>query len=91
MIDVPQLGDIIFKDLSLMNAFDEIMKAPMSLLLRRKLLSLKGIIFINSALIAEADISTIVNNDVIVVQSSKEIQIERLKKRAILIKLSSKE
>jgi len=81
MIDVPHLGEIIFKDLSAMSTFNEIMKAPMSLFLRRKLLPLKGIIFINSALIAEADISTIVNNDVIVVRSSKEIQIERLKKR----------
>jgi pantetheine-phosphate adenylyltransferase len=80
-IDVPGLSKIIFKNPQDLLMFNIIMKNPMSLLLRRKLLSLKGIILINSALIAEEDISPMVNNDVIVVRASKKAQVRRLKER----------
>jgi len=81
MIDTPGLGKIIFSNPAAMTVFNRIMKGPMSLLLRRKLMSLKGVIFINSALIAEEELSTMVNNDVIVVTAPREIQEIRLRER----------
>ena len=81
MIDTPSLGKTIFGDPDAMKNFNRVMRGPMSLLLRRRLMSLKGIVLINSALIAEENLSSMVNNDVIVVTATKEIQEERLRDR----------
>jgi pantetheine-phosphate adenylyltransferase/dephospho-CoA kinase len=81
MIDVQRLGAVIFSSPEAMVMFNRLMRKPMSLLLRRKVLNLKGVILINSALIAEESLSTMVNNDVILVQAPRWTQVERLKDR----------
>ena len=81
MIKTPMLSARIFNDPSALREFDALMRGPMSLYLRRQLMGLKGIILINSALIAEAGISSMVNNEVIVVDASQEIQTARLRNR----------
>jgi pantetheine-phosphate adenylyltransferase len=81
MISTPALSEKIFSDEGKMRVFNNIMREPMLLLLRRRLMALKGIVLIDSALIAEAGISTLVNNDVILVRCSREKQIYRMEQR----------
>ena len=81
MIDTSELSVLLFSDNMARHEFDQMMFEPMSLLLRRKLFSLKGIILLNCALIAEANISDIVNNEVIVVTAPRNIQEQRLRNR----------
>jgi pantetheine-phosphate adenylyltransferase len=77
-VKIQVLRQLIFKDQQCLALFNNQMKEPMSLLLRRKLLNIKGVIFINSALIADAGISDIVNNDIIFVTASEESRQKRL-------------
>lgn len=80
-IDVKALGSIIFEDALPLDEFNRLMRKPMLLKLRRSLFGLRGIVFINSALIAESGILDIVNNNVLVVEAEENVRIARLKKR----------
>jgi pantetheine-phosphate adenylyltransferase len=77
-IDVKQLSDIIFKSSDARQEFNYIMREPMYLLLRQKVAPLKGIVFINSALLVEANILDFVNNNVILVLATNQVRQERL-------------
>lgn len=84
MIDVNTLLSLMFDDpeaRSLKSEFEKIMAEPIMHMLRKKLLDMKGIILINSALFVEAGICDFVNNNFIVVDCDEDIKIERLKKR----------
>ena len=53
----------------------------MLLRLRRELYGKRGLIILDSALIFETNMAYLCNNNVVLVQTSSEIQLERLKER----------
>jgi pantetheine-phosphate adenylyltransferase/dephospho-CoA kinase len=80
-IDVKKLGKIIFSDIEKLNRFNELLYQPLLLKLRRELYGRKGIILLDSALIAESRMTYLCNNNVVMVKTSKEEQLKRLEKR----------
>jgi len=67
----------------------EIMTPPTLHYMRKLLRTKTGLILFNTALIAEAGISRVVNNNVLLVSCKRSTQIERLKKRELEPALSS--
>jgi dephospho-CoA kinase len=80
-IDVKALGKIIFTDIHKLQQFNILMYNPMLLRIRRALYGKKGIILLDSALIAETGMTRLCNNNVILVKTSTEIQRRRLLER----------
>jgi len=80
-IDRKKLGKLLWNRTVNIGIFNDIMTKPIMLQYRRELTNKTGLILVNSALIAEADISEIVNNDVLIVEASKEVKHKRLAKR----------
>jgi pantetheine-phosphate adenylyltransferase len=64
-VDLTKLKQKIFSDAANKSLFDDVMREPMLLLLRRTLMGKKGIFFINSALIADENICSFVNNNIV--------------------------
>ncbi|OGO84459.1 MAG: hypothetical protein A2Y22_05480 [Clostridiales bacterium GWD2_32_59] len=75
------LGNIVFEDAGKLNKLNSIMNTPILVRLRRKLYDKKGIILVNAALIAEAEMTYICNNNIIFINANKETQSARLKDR----------
>lgn len=80
-INRKQLGKIIFNDPEKLKQFNEVIYKPLLLKLRRELYGKKGIILLDSALIAESKMTYLSNNNVILVNTEKETQLNRLKGR----------
>lgn len=83
-IDINFLIELMFDDIDAEHAradFDRIMFEPMMHMVRKRIIGLKGIILINSALFVEAKICDFVNNNFVLVKCSDETRIARLKKR----------
>jgi pantetheine-phosphate adenylyltransferase len=83
-INVKKLLDLMFDSSDSSNVrtkFEKIMEEPMIHLLRKKLINLKGVILINSAIFVESNFCSFVNNNFIFIDCNEEIRIERLKKR----------
>lgn len=80
-VDVAQLGKIIFADQEKLNRFNRMMYQPMLLKIRRELYGKRGILLLDSALIAETGMSYLCNNHCLLVETSEDLQWERLKKR----------
>lgn len=83
-INVNKLLNLLFDDIeahSFRSEFEKIMAEPTLHMLRKKLLKMKGIVFINSAIFVEAGICDFVNNYLIVVECDEELKFERLRKR----------
>jgi len=80
-VNTRALGNKIFNDSLALAHFNRTLREPMFLMLRRKIRNLKGIIIINSALIEERDILDFVNNNVILVNASHDVQVKRLEQR----------
>lgn len=76
------LGKIIFNDPEKLKEFNEIIYKPLLLKLRRELYGKKGLILLDSALIAESKMTYLCNNNIILVKSNKETQLKRLYERS---------
>jgi len=81
-IDRKTLGKIIFGNTEKLKIFNDIIHKPLILKLRRELYGKKGLILLDSALIAESKMTYLCNNNVILVRASKDEQLERLKDRS---------
>ncbi|MFN3405360.1 MAG: pantetheine-phosphate adenylyltransferase [Cytophagaceae bacterium] len=75
------LGKIVFSDLSKLERLKSILYKPLLLRLRRSLYGKRGLILLDAALLAESRMAYLCNNKVILVKTSKELQIKRLKQR----------
>jgi pantetheine-phosphate adenylyltransferase len=75
------LGEIVFNDSEKLIKLDEIMYTPLLLRLRRELYGKKGLILFNAALIAEAGLAYLCNNNVLLLKVNKQSQERRLKER----------
>ena len=80
-IDVKNLSNMIFSNELNRKVYNDLTREPMYLMLREKVSTIHGLVFINSALMAEADVLDFVNNNVILVRADKKIRKERLKVR----------
>lgn len=80
-IDRHKLGEIVFKDLSQLEKLNKLMWKPVLVRLRRELRKKPGLILVNSALIAEADLMAVCNNKIILTKTSDKLQKKRLVKR----------
>jgi len=77
------LGSIVFNDLNKLNKLNEIMTKPIMVRLRKEIFGKKGIILINCALLAEANMLSICNNNVILIKVDKDTQKKRLLDRGL--------
>lgn len=75
------LGAIIFNDPVKLEQFNESIYKPILFKLRRELYGKKGLILIESALIAESKMMNVCNNNIILINVEKEVQLNRLKER----------
>jgi len=75
------LGPKVFSDPKKMEALNAIMREPMKLRTKRLMYNQKWLFLYNAALIAEAWSSSIVNNNILLVDVPSDIQGERLAKR----------
>jgi dephospho-CoA kinase len=75
------LGKIIFSDASKLDKFNTLIYKPLLLRLRRTMYGKRGLIILDSALLAESRMNHLCNNNVILVDVSKENQLERLYQR----------
>lgn len=78
-----KLGAIVFNDPLKLAELNEIMWPPVLVKLRQELQGKKGLIIINSALLAEAQLLAVCNNRIIFTTVSKAIQNQRLKARGL--------
>ena len=82
-INRQKLGELVFDDLTKLAQLNQIMWKPVLVRLRHELQNKKGIILINSALLAEADLLKICNNRVILTEVDTKTQQKRLKERGL--------
>ncbi len=80
-IDRKQLGRIVFNDTEKLEILNRLIYMPLMLLLRRKLYGLQGVILLESALLAEAGLTHICNNEVLLLDIDKGTQKRRLLQR----------
>lgn len=72
------LGSIVFNDPEKLEKLNEIMVKPVMVRLRKEISGKKGIILVNCALLAEAHMLHICNNNVILIKVDKDTQKKRL-------------
>jgi pantetheine-phosphate adenylyltransferase len=75
------LGEIVFNNTQKLKQLNDIMQLPVSVRTRREIYGKKGIVLLNAALIAESDSAYQCNNNVILVEAEKDVQIKRLRNR----------
>ena len=80
-IDRKALGEIVFNYPEKLEQLNEIMELPMQVRLRREMLGKKGLLLHNAALIAEADMNYLCNNNVLLVSANKKSQERRMRER----------
>ncbi|HIH24062.1 TPA: pantetheine-phosphate adenylyltransferase [Candidatus Woesearchaeota archaeon] len=83
MIDRKRLGEIVFSDNSLLRELNEMMRTPLLLRLRKEMYGKKGVLLFNAALIAEADMLFLCNNNALVITVNAETQERRLRERGL--------
>ncbi len=82
-IDRKALGAIVFNEPEALRKLNEIMRTPMLVRLSKEMYDQKGLIIFNAALIAEADMSYICNNNVVLVMADQRVQAERMQQRGL--------
>lgn len=82
-INRKKLGAIVFKDSKALKDLNDIMRDSILVRIKRELNNKEGIIFLNAALLVEAGMTDLCNNNVILVKCDKDIQKLRLIKRGL--------
>lgn len=80
-IDRQALGKIIFSDQVQLQLFNRLIYKPLLVRLRREVYGKKGLIILDSALIAESEMSYLSNNNLVLVEVEKSVQLARLQER----------
>ncbi|MCK9272898.1 pantetheine-phosphate adenylyltransferase [Candidatus Gracilibacteria bacterium] len=80
-IDRKALGEIVFNNNEKRKKLDEILYTPIILKIRKEMVGKKGIILLNGALLAEAGITDLTNNNVVLIGVDKQVQQTRLSGR----------
>jgi dephospho-CoA kinase len=77
------LGEIVFNDQEKLIKLNEIMHTAILLRLRKELKNLEGLVFINAALLAEAEMTTFANNNMLLLKANDKVQEKRLLERGL--------
>lgn len=77
------LGEVVFNDQEKLKRLNDMLHQSLLVRIRRELYRKKGLIFCNAALIAEAGMSYLSNNNVCLVKTDKNSQEKRLLKREL--------
>lgn len=77
------LGEIVFNDKAKLIKLNEIMHTAILLRLRKELKNKKGLVFINAALLAEAEMATFANNNMVIIKADDKVQERRLLERGL--------
>jgi pantetheine-phosphate adenylyltransferase len=77
------LGEIIFSDRRALKIIDGILHEPILLRLRKEMYGKKGLMLLNSALLAEINWIYLCNNNVVLVKCNRESQVRRLRGRGL--------
>jgi pantetheine-phosphate adenylyltransferase len=78
-----ELGEIVFNDKDKLDHLNNLIRIPLLTELRKEIKGKTGLILLNSALLVESQYLSLCNNNIILVESTKEQQIENLKKRGL--------
>ena len=76
-----KLGGLIFSSISHLEKFNQILRSPMTTLLRQQLLRKQGIILLDGAYLVEADWLSLCDNQIILTHACSDIQHRRLQQR----------
>ncbi|HYT95561.1 MAG TPA: pantetheine-phosphate adenylyltransferase [Gemmataceae bacterium] len=82
-LDRKALGTIVFSDPEKLTCLNEMMRVPLLTRLRAELAGKKGVLLINAALLAEADLLHLCNKNVILVTAEESVRMERLRGRGL--------
>ncbi len=82
-IDRKVLGEIVFNDRLALDSLNDLMGTSLSVCLRREMRGKEGLILLNSALLAETEMSHLCNNNVILVTADGQSQQRRLAQRGL--------
>jgi pantetheine-phosphate adenylyltransferase len=82
-INRPLLGNIVFNNPDKLKLLNETLRTPILTLLRRTIHGLKGLILIEGALLIEAELTFLCNNEVILLKVDQDVQFERLQQRGL--------
>jgi pantetheine-phosphate adenylyltransferase len=77
------LGEIVFNDPEKLQYLNSLVRIPILTRLRKKIKGLKGLILLNGALLVEANYLSLCNNNVVIVESTPEQQLQNLKNRGL--------
>ena len=83
MINRKALGNIVFRHINALKKLNELMLNPVLVRIKRELYGKKGLIVLNGALLAEADMIKLCNNNVILIKCNKSVQENRLLDRGL--------
>lgn len=81
-INLSTLTSLMFTNKQNLDSFNEIMKEPTVFAFRKLLTNITGLIFVNSALLAESELTHLTNNNIICVTADDVIRHNRLLKRS---------
>lgn len=82
-INRKKLGSIVFKDSDALKDLNDIMRDSILVRIKRELNNKEGIIFLNAALLVEAGMTDLCNDNVVLVKCDKNVQKLRLHKRGL--------
>ena len=85
-IDRSALGQIIFADRDQLQQFNQLIYRPLLLQLRRQLYGKRGLVLLDTALIAEAEMAYLSNNNTVLVHTSTSSQQQRLLQRGYTVR-----
>ncbi len=77
------LGNIVFLSTKKMEILNELLRVPILVRFKREIANKEGIILVNSALLAEADMLYLCNNNVILTQVDNDVKHKRLQERGL--------
>lgn len=77
------LGEIVFADRKKLATLNQIMRTPILVRLRQELKKKQGLILINAALLAESDMLSLSNNNLVLLKVNEKEQLQRLQQRGL--------
>jgi pantetheine-phosphate adenylyltransferase len=77
------LGELIFNDPSKLERLNRMMRVPLLTRMRSAMAGISGLVLLDTALLVEAELLELCNNNVIVVDAAPEERVERLKARGL--------
>jgi pantetheine-phosphate adenylyltransferase len=83
ILDRKELGNTVFNDREKLDQLNKLMRVPILTKFRQTIANKKGLILVNAALLAEFNLLFLCNNNVLLVDTTKELCIQRLMKRGM--------